>query len=270
MSVRGAMVWTVAGLLSGLALAPAHAQLGAPTHSPVPDGLKAGAGAPFPRGHYDALDTLPDWGGIWFRVFDPPKPGTPPPAQPKLKGQYKAQYDAWRAEVAANHGVVKETTSHCSPPGMPMFMQIPQYPYEFLFTPGRVTINQEAWMQTRHIWTDGRTHADDPDPSYFGDSVGHWEGGTLVVDTIAIKDSLPLAMGMTHSEKMHIVERIHLDPADPDLLVDEMVIDDPDALEEPFAATIHYRRDRYGQLLEFECSENDRNPVNADGQTLYK
>ena len=48
----------------------------------------------------------------------------------------------------------------------PVGMRLAQYPYEFIFAPGRVTINQEAWMQTRTIWTDGRKHQEDPDPTY--------------------------------------------------------------------------------------------------------
>ena len=51
---------------------------------------------------------------------------------------------------------------------------------------------------------------------------------------------------MPHSDKFHLVERIHLDPDDPDMLVNEMTMDDPVALEEPFQVTMRYRRDRYG------------------------
>ena len=192
------------------------------------------------------------------------------PAPPKLKGKFKAANEAWRAEVAANNGVAKVARSNCSPSGMPMFMQLAQYPYEFLFTPGRVTINQEAWRQTRKIWTDGRAHQEYPDPGYTGDSIGRWEGDTLVSETIGIKDDLPLQMGMTHSDKMKITERIRLSPTDPNILLNEMTIEDPDALEEPWKATFTYRRDRYGMLYEFECHENDRNPVDEEGNTKFE
>ncbi|MEJ0067139.1 MAG: hypothetical protein WDM85_18430 [Caulobacteraceae bacterium] len=53
---------------------------------------------------------------------------------PPLKGKYKDQYEAWRQEVKQNNGVVKSATDHCTPPGMPSIMSLPQYPYEFLFT----------------------------------------------------------------------------------------------------------------------------------------
>lgn len=252
-------------LLAGSALA----QPAPPPASPPPSGVKAGEGAAFPKGRYRDLDQLPDWGGAWFLNFMMPAPGTPPPPSPKLKGAYKARYDAWRAEIVKNDGVEKTTKSNCSPPGMPVFMQIPQYPFEYLFTPGRVTINQEAWMQTRHIWTDGRAHEDDPDPSFFGDSVGHWEGDVLVVETIGIKEDIPFNFGMYHSEKMKIKERIRLKGGEPNILQNSITIEDPDALEEPFNLEVSYRRDRYGALLEFQCSENDRNPVDAEGNTLF-
>ena len=251
----------------------AMAQVGPNPDTPPVAGLKQGAGAPFPKGSYKALDALPDWGGIWLVTFAPPAPNGPPSimmATPPFKGKYKEQYDAWREEVKKNNGEVKSTGSHCTPPGMPMIMGLPQYPYEFLFTPGRVTINQEAWMQTRHIWTDGRPHPDDPNPGFFGHSIGHWEGDTLVADTIAIKDDVPLAMGVNHSDKLHVVERIHLKAGDPNTLVDEITVDDPDALEHPYTAVATYHRDRYGELLEFECAENDRNPVDQNGDTEFK
>jgi hypothetical protein len=250
-----------------LAASPAAAQLGAATQSPPPEGVAEGQGAANPKGHYAELDTLPDWGGVWFVMAGPP--GSAPAAQPKLKGEYLARREAWVAEVRANNGVTRRERSYCSPPGMPRIMRLAQYPYEFIFAPGRVTINQEAWMQTRTVWTDGRAHEEDPDPGFMGDSIGHWEGDTLVVDTIGISDALEIDTGWPHSDKFHLIERIHLDPSDPNVLVNEMHMEDPEALAEPFETTARYRRDRYGKLLEFQCSENDRNPVDENGETQF-
>jgi hypothetical protein len=256
------------GALALALAAPASAQLGQVTKSPPPEGLSDGQGAGFPKGHYAELERLPDWGGIWFAMVPMPSNGGPRVEPPKLKGQYKAAHDAYVAEVRANNGLVKKARSNCAPPGMPVIMQTFQYPFEFLFAPGRVTINQEAWMQTRTIWTDGRSHQEDPDPTFMGDSIGHWEGDTLVAETVAINDTLDLQRGMGHSDQLKITERIHLDPANPDVLLDEMVLDDPEALEEPYHVTVRYGRDRNGRLLEFECSENDRNQVDENGDTV--
>jgi hypothetical protein len=225
-----------------------------------------------PKGHYATLDSLPDWGGAWFMTFSP---AAAPPPPPKLKGVYLAAYEKWRQEVKAKDGDVASSQSNCMPPGMPVIMGMPQYPIEFFFTPGRVVVHHEAWMQWRNIYTDGRKHPDDLDPTFQGDSIGHWEGGTLVIETIGTKEHLGISAATrgavpAHSPKLRILERIHLDPKSSNSLVDEMRIEDPEALAEPYTQTITYRRDRDQELLEFVCAENDRNPVDANGNTTFK
>lgn len=219
-----------------------------------------------PKGHYAELDRLPDWGGIWFLNRTPRGESRP---QPRLKDEYLARYEQWRQETAEAGGVARRNRSNCSPPGMPRIMQLAQYPYEFLFTPGRVTINQEAWMQTRTVWTDGRAHPEDPDPTFMGHSVGRWEGDTLVIETIGIAEELEFASGALHSPGFRVIERIGLSEENPDVLINRMRMEDPLALAEPFETTVTYRRDRAGTLIEFQCSENDRNPVNAEGETQF-
>ena len=127
--------------LALLLAGPAAAQLGAATQSPPPEGVAPGEGAAFPKGEYTALDALPDWGGIWFVAFGASRREAP--ATPKLKGEYLERYQAWRAEVSANNGVVRQERSNCSPPGMPRIMRLGQYPYEFIFAPGRVSGRDE-------------------------------------------------------------------------------------------------------------------------------
>lgn len=239
--------------------------------------VAAAAGAPashghvtaWPKGHYASLDALPDWGGIWFLNFSMPKPGSKP-SQPELKGKYLKDHQKWLQEVKANHGEVLSDTSHCTPPGMPMIMMIPQYPIEFLFTPGKVTTQHEAWMQWRVIYTDGRSHPKDLEPTFNGNSIGHWEGNTLVVDTVGIKQSVDIGRGMEHSPKLRIVERIHLAKGDPNTLVDELTIHDPLALKKPWTTKLTFKRNRTENLLEYICEENNRNPVNASGQTEFE
>ncbi|MGH8260005.1 MAG: hypothetical protein ACREUG_09970 [Steroidobacteraceae bacterium] len=226
--------------------------------------------AAFPKGHYAALDKLPDWGGIWYLDF-PPRPGAKR-ERPDLKGQYLKDYQHWTQEVKATHGNVPHHASYCRPPGMPGIMGVGQYPIEFLFTPGRVTMHFEAWMQWRNIFTDGRQHPDpdDLDPTFYGNSIGHWDGGTLVVDTIGFKTETELGMGMNHSDQMHIIERIHLVKGNPNALVDELTVEDPEALAKPWHSVYTYHRSRTQNLLEFICEENNRNPVNAQGQTEFQ
>jgi hypothetical protein len=152
-----------------------------------------------------------------------------------------------------------------------MIMAVGQYPIEFLFTPGRVTVHFEAWMQWRFIFTDGRGHPDDLDPTFNGDSIGKWHDGVLEVDTVGLKSVALLQAGIKHSDKVHITERLHLAKDDPNTLVDELTINDPEALEKPWTKTLTWKRTRDGStLLEFICAENDRNPVDAAGHTGFQ
>ena len=209
-----------------------------------------------PKGHYAALDGLPDWGGVW--VLNRPAPGAPVAEKPTLKGKFLEDYQQWQHVVETKGGQVPHEGSYCTPPGMPGIMGVGQYPMEFLFTPGRVTTHHEAWMQWRNIYTDGRGHPDDLEATFAGDSIGHWEGTTLVVDTIGIKETVALGMGMKHSDKLHLIERIHLEKGDPDTLVDELTAEDPVALAKPWVHTFSFKRSREWTLLEFICAENDQ------------
>jgi hypothetical protein len=228
-------------------------------------------GAAWPKGHYAALNSLPDWGGVWVLSRPkPPAPGDPPRERPRLKGEYLARYELWQKQVRENNGQVRKDTSNCMPPGMPNMLATAQYPIEFLFTPGRVTVLHEAWMQNRSIWTDGRGHPADLEPGIFGHSTGRWEGSTLVVDTLGIKTITELGPGIKHSAKLHITERIHQDAKDPDTLYFEITLEDPEALEAPYHVLQTYKRQRDWNLMEFVCAENDRNPVDASGNTRFE
>ncbi len=228
------------------------------------------SGAAWPKGQYAALDRLPDWGGVWVLMRARPAPGAPPQEAPKLKGKYLTDYQAWQKEVRDNNGLARRETSNCMPPGMPRMMGSAQYPIEFLFTPGRVSTHHEAWMQLRAIYTDGRSHPEDLEAGIFGSSIGKWEGDTLVVDTIGIKTITEMETGMKHSDKLRVTERIHLAKDDPNQLVVEMTMEDPEALEAPYKRTHTYKRERDWALMEFICAENDRNPVGADGHTDFR
>lgn len=227
----------------------------------------ASQGAAHPKGQYAALDKLPDWGGVW--VLNRPAANAPR-ERPQFKGEYLEKYEAWQKRVRENNGLAPRDTSNCMPPGMPNMMATGQYPVEFLFTPGRVTTHHEAWMQWRTIFTDGRGHPDDWDGGIFGHSIGHWEGATLVVETVGIKTITELGAGMKHSDELKIVERIGLDAKDPDLLAVEMTLTDPKALVQPYRIRHTFKRQRDWNLMEFICAENDRNPVDADGRTGFQ
>jgi hypothetical protein len=125
-------------------------------------------------------------------------------------------------------------------------------------------------MQVRRVFTDGRPLPDAPDPAFNGHSIGHWDGDTLVIETIGIKDAVPLTRsGAWHGPDLKIIERIYLDPDDGDLLHADFIFDDPDALAEPWHSSATFRRSREWDQIEFVCAENDRNPVGSDGTTQF-
>ena len=216
------------------------------------------ASAPHSARDYGALGKLPDWAGIWVYNFGPPAP--PPVMTPDFQARVKAATDAQA------RGLDSVRSSNCLPPGMPQVMSQP-YNVEFLFTPGRVTVVQEAYMQVRRIFTDGRKHPDDLEPSFNGHSVGHWEGDVLVVDSTGFKPGTKLSGAIGHSDQLHIVERIHL--KDANTLVDELTFDDAKALAQPWHETMTYTRHREWDQLEFICEENNRNPVDDSGKTHF-
>ncbi|MEI9965173.1 MAG: hypothetical protein WDM92_11175 [Caulobacteraceae bacterium] len=140
---------------------------------------------------FAALGRLPDWDqGVWQidwgTLFTPG--GRPVP--PSLTPHYAAKYKAYQASQKEGENVQNQN-ANCIPPGVPQIMQMP-YPLEFLFTPGRVTIAIETDSQVRRIYLNA-PHTEDPDLTFNGDSVGHWEGDTLVIDTVALEPHTEIA-----------------------------------------------------------------------------
>lgn len=94
---------------------------------------------------------------------------------------------------------------------------------------------------------------DEVDPTFYGRSVGRWEGDTLVVDTIGIKEDVRY-QNAPHSDQMRITERIRL--LEPDLLSDTITVEDPVTFEKPWTFTFNYRRLPDYTLLEYICEDN--------------
>ena len=246
-------------------LGPAEA--GHYTHVAAAQAPKA---APKPPTDADwvAVGKLPDFTGVWEVGFGAPagRGGAPgggrgrggPPAGPQLTPAYAEKR---RANLAK--GAEDSQTANCLPPGMPGIMGQP-YPMEFLLTPGVVTIVIEAYSQVRHIYTDGRPLPEDPEQRFFGTSVGHWDTGTLVAETVGFSPQTDLDRATPHSDKMKIVERFKL--ADPDTMSIETTITDPEALTAPYVTTRTLRRHRAWTIAEYICEENNRNSVDQNGK----
>jgi hypothetical protein len=205
----------------------------------------------------------PDITGSWERVGagalgrgqgtdlkTPPTP--PPPLKPQFLKQWQARQQAAR-EATAKGQPIGINWVHCLPDGMPGMMQGP-FPLEILQSRGQVTIIQESFTQVRRILLDRQQKAlDEVDPTFYGHSVGRWQGDTLVVDTIGIKEDVQY-QNVPHSPQMRLTERMRL--VQPDVLWNEITMDDPVTLEKPWTFTFAYRRMPDYTLLEYICEDN--------------
>ena len=202
---------------------------------------------------YAKLAQLPDFGGVWGS--DRAALGQAgPPARPQLTPAAQAQLEAFRKKQE-EEGVSQFAQAHCIPPGMPSVMNQP-YPIEIAFQPDKVTIFAEAYGQQRRVYTDGRELPDDPDLLFNGTSVGHWEGDTLVVDTVGFSPLTNLTMGIPNTPTTRIRERIWLQS--PDVLRIETTITDPQVLAAPFVSQAAFRRRPEWEIREYVCAENNR------------
>lgn len=206
-----------------------------------------------------ALAELPDLSGTW---------------SPDIRDQFaqmRTNPPAWKPEIAEQvaHWFAEEEAGRpkglfidCLPHGMPSQMTVTHNAMEVLLTPGRVTILGESdGNRLRRIWTDGRAMPADPDPSFNGYSVGHWQGDTLVVETAGILPQSYIAIsesvGIPNNGKMTITERIHL--LEPDTMAVDMEIKAPEILTAPWQTRrLYYRaRDASHEIAEGVCRQGD-------------
>ena len=201
--------------------------------------------------------------GVWERVgaitFDPNLPAgqlDQPPYNPEYAARYKAVMDAERA----GHPMA-DPTAGCVYAGMPRMMNMVM-PMEIGVIPGRVFIMAEWNGETRRVYTDGRGHPADPDPTYEGHSTGKWDKNQLLIDTVALREDTRFnAVGSPHSDAMHVTERMWL--ADADTLKDEIKVEDPKAFTKPWIVTKTFHRQPSWEIQEYVCADNNRNPISG-------
>lgn len=212
-----------------------------------------------PKSRRDLTGIWINQGGIGWTPGVPPGAGQKPPLTP----EYQKIFDKHLANAAAGHPTGDATSASCLPPGMPRLMTM-TYPMEITMGPDRVMIYGEWLEQVRRIFVDGRPLPEDPDPSFNGESVGHWEGDFLVSTAYGFRgDTNMESSGLPKSDKAIAYERIWL--ADDDTLRDEFTLVDPLAFAKPWTVTKTYKRAPPGfKLMPYVC-ENNRNPVAADG-----
>lgn len=273
------------GALSALALV---ALVGcAREGSPPQNGASEFKAPRFSDEYLAKLKQLPDWNGRWRPSASKPRPAEiafdpenfyspPDPAEAEDEGaglvgliegtyltgipyneEWKAKYDHNVKEALEGRAV--DRVGACEPYGFPRIMGGNPSGPEIFMTPEVVLMYFDAGSAVRHIYTDGRGHPKgegfDTDVAlrWNGHSIGHWEGDTLVVDTVGIYASNYDQTAAPHSDELHVVERIRL--VDKDVLEVAMTIEDPVAFTEPWKVTRHFKRDaeKYPKVSDNTC-----------------
>jgi hypothetical protein len=156
---------------------------------------------------------------------------------------------------AVSIGETNDPVYHgCFPPGVPRVYLHP-FPMQIVQVPGEVIILYEYDNLSRHIYTDGRSHQDGLSPTWMGDSVGKWEGSTLVADTTNFNDKTWVdRIGHPHTDALRVVERFRR--VNHDNLEIEITVEDAKAYTRPWKTELRYGL-QSGSLLEQFCEDNN-------------
>jgi hypothetical protein len=208
-------------------------------------------------------DGKPDLNGVWqvlnaadWDIQDHAAQLGVPAGQGVVEGNeipYQPAAAAKKKENFANRKTADLTQAECYQPGVPRITYQP-FPFEIVQTPKIIAINYEFAHASRPIDMAARTHNEDLPDTWMGDSIGHWEGDTLVVDVKGFNDRTWFDQaGNFHSDALHVVERYTL--TDNDHILYEATIEDPKVFTRPWKMSMPlYRRlEKNVRLLEYEC-----------------
>src|ERR1700683_1661361 len=235
----------------------------------------------------EAFAKLPDWTGIWeLDAFVGQADGQAFSAEgqrrlkeyaaalrPSFTSEYQAKYDEIRKKIEAaiaadpDHPPVTHDPL-CAPPPFPATSTPGMYQWQV--TPANASSTTPVGA-VRHIYTDARSPPpkDELWPTLMGDSIGHWEGDTLVVDTISTRKRLYMGelsgFFMPTSDQLHFTERVRM--VNHAQMQIDYTAEDPGALAKPIHATIvHVRVTDFSRMVEeTDCEQNERDPV-VDGR----
>ena len=167
---------------------------------------------------------------------------------------------------ADNDKPFPNTASQCLPQGVPyMIFAAVGGPLQILETQGQVTFISDAYNEMWLVYLSGKHPAkDDLEPTYHGDSIGHWEGDTLVIDTVGLNTKTTLdQVGMPHSEDLHVITRVRR--TDPKTLEFRVTIDDPKTFSAPWDRRVIYKMAAQDDRISEVVCENQRNAPGRDG-----
>jgi hypothetical protein len=217
----------------------------------------------------------PDWSGIWTRGrgglnFDPAQPGAPSQGRitASLTPEADAKYRQKLADVAK--GNEWDQLSYCLPAGFPRWLTEP-FLREFVVTPKETWWINEQQSEARRIYTDGRGHVPDDEafPLWEGDSIGFWDGDTLVVHTIRVKPGQYQRSQPDYSDQTSTIERIR--KIGPDTIEDEVTVWDPWGLKKPWRVVDDYMRVKtpHVRIDMWSCEENNNVVKTVDGGSQF-
>lgn len=210
----------------------------------------------------------PDFSGVWAGPAFSHKVGpgdTDSPAvtlfDRKKMAPFQPGGEAFMIRKISGDVLRDDPTALCLPNGLTRQILSP-YPQQFVQTPGQIAILYEYMHFFRVIPTDGRSHNKDIDSPWMGDSVGRWEGDTLMIDTVGVKEWMLDATiqqdreGVWHSDQLHVIERLRY--IDPVTVSYQITIDDPLIFMASWSQDFQMRLHPSWKLLEFVCEENNR------------
>lgn len=245
---RTALAACASAFLGGAALAAGDPTAGAPKLKPPSPDPRNIEGVWWTRG-YDRR----------YRTLD----GQLPPFTPAGKAEWDRHIQAEK-----DGRPIADAPTRCLPHGVPRLMASP-YPIQIIQTPGLVTFVHEVAHNVRLIYLDDK-HPEDLDPTYLGHSIGHWEGDTLVVDTVGLNDKTQIdEEGIVHSDKLHVVERFRKINGGTQL-EDLITIEDPETFTAPWTTRRVYEWRPDVRIMEYICEENNRNEPDETGATVAK
>ena len=227
--------------------------------------------------HADGDDFLPPESGPGPVTFDPAHPFVPTDPTGSTQPTYRVAdltnpiLKPWAVEQMrkANEEVLKGKIPYvprerCWPAGVPAFVLEPPFNITvFIETEKEILIVHQQDQQVRHIYMNV-PHTAHPKPSWTGESVGHYEGDELVVDTIGFNERTFVDNYRTpHTDKMHVVERFKLLDGGK-TLQDRVTVEDPGAFNMAWSAVQRWQRADRGPLIEISCAENNESFYNYD------
>jgi hypothetical protein len=231
-----------------------------PTRQPAQPAPNA---ASLKGGTWASIATLPDWFGPW--QFDNRRNEAITREYIPLSKPY-ADYREEAYEYVQAHGDEVSDVYHCRPRGAAQEMKAAGNGFYLVYTPGQVTLEQNG-AQTRRFYTDGRAHPANLELSFNGHSTAHWEGDTLVAETVGLRKDVQMYYSMPSGGQLRLVERIHLTA--PNKLEFDVTQYSPVSLVSPWAYNRTFTRKPDWNMLEDYCTQNNRDVDPVSGLQTF-